>query len=90
MKTLGKPHKMSSEVRCIECGETLNGAAEIGGDDRPVPGSISICIYCGHIAAFNDKLRLRPLTASEIHEIAGDPRVIAVQKAREIMLRNKG
>lgn len=70
------------ESPCRGCGKLLNGAAEAFGRARPHPGNISVCIYCGHLMAFADDMTLRDLTDEEMHEIAGDPMIIAVQRAR--------
>ena len=48
----------------------------------PEPGDITICIHCGHLMAFADDMTVRPLTDNEMYDIAGDPRLIAFQKAR--------
>jgi hypothetical protein len=38
-------------------------------------------MYCGHVMAFGDDLMLRDLTEQEMHEVAGDERILAVQLA---------
>lgn len=37
--------------------------------------------------AFAEDLTLRDLTDAEMHEVAGDPRILAVQKARGMAMR---
>jgi hypothetical protein len=44
---------------------------------------MTICAYCGHIMVFDDTLKLRNPTAAECKEIAGDKRILAVQKIRK-------
>jgi len=39
-------------------------------------------MYCGHIMVFADDLTYREPTADEMVEIASDPSIIAIQKAR--------
>ena len=48
----------------------------------PSEGDVTICIYCGHISVFNTDLTLRNPTDEEIHIIAGDQRILKIQKAR--------
>jgi hypothetical protein len=57
---------------------------------RPRPGNISVCIDCGHIMAFADDLTLRNLTDAEMIEIAGDKRILALQRARKMLADAKG
>jgi len=40
--------------------------------------------------AFGKKLRVRPLTDDELIEMAGDPEMIYLQKARAAAMLNKG
>lgn len=56
----------------------------VNGDERPTPGDITVCIYCGHIMAFADDLSFRELTGEEIHDIAGDERILDIQRARQM------
>lgn len=67
---------------CLDCGKELNGATAVDHRDPPSPGAITICIYCGHIMALGDDLHLRQLTDEEMIGVAGDPRIVAVQRAR--------
>lgn len=72
---------------CLSCGTHLDACSGIEtGGGAPSPGDITICLYCGHLMAFNDELGLRNLTEDEAHEIAGDHRILAVQAARKEVL----
>ncbi|MBR0883889.1 hypothetical protein ACVMGC_000967 [Bradyrhizobium barranii subsp. barranii] len=75
---------------CTGCGKHLDGATVID-QKRAVPesGNITLCLYCGHLQAFADDLSLRELTDAEMHEVAGDERLIAVQRARALMLMER-
>jgi hypothetical protein len=48
---------------------------------EPTDGDITICMKCGHIMVFEDN-RPRNPTNAEMRIIAGNRRIIAVQKAR--------
>jgi len=67
---------------CTNCGTILDAATSVGDHGIPSEGDVTICIKCGHIMAFDSDLALRDLTGEEIVEFAGDPRIIAIQKAR--------
>jgi hypothetical protein len=67
---------------CTACGKLCDGATGVGCDGGPGPGDWTICFYCGHLMAFADDLTLRNLSDAEMVEVAGDPRIIAVQRAR--------
>jgi len=54
----------------------------VHGDVRPGPGDITVCIMCGHVMGFCSDLTLRDLTSEEQVQVAGDPRILAVQRAR--------
>jgi hypothetical protein len=85
---VGRGVKMPMSA-CLDCGKELNGATAVDHRGAPASGSISICVYCGHLMAFGDDLRLRPLTDAEMIGIAGDPSVLAVQRARrDAVLKN--
>lgn len=72
---------------CLSCGKHLDACSGVEtGGRTPSPGDITICLYCGHLMAFSDTLGLRELTSAEAKEIAGDPRILAVQKARREVL----
>jgi hypothetical protein len=73
--------------KCLNCAKVLDAATCVHADCMhadcmPQPGSITICIYCGHIMAFGTDCSLRQLTDEEVIEIAGDPRILAIQRAR--------
>lgn len=74
---------------CLGCGKRMDGATGVDHRSRPKPGHITICIGCGHLMAFADDMRLRNLTDAEMYEIAGDPRLIAVQRARKLAMMMK-
>ncbi|UPK03157.1 hypothetical protein [Bradyrhizobium sp. 170] len=69
---------------CLGCGRQVNGASGVDFRGLPRPGNITVCLYCGHIMAFTEDLRLRELTDEEMIDVAGDPRLIAVQRARKL------
>jgi hypothetical protein len=86
---VGTDHLMPG-CNCLNCGKHLDGASAINDDGMPSPGDITLCIYCGHIMAFADDLSFRELNDEEMHEVAGDKRIIAVQWARaEVKKRSK-
>lgn len=54
----------------------------VGDNVMPKPGDFSVCIKCGHVMGWADDGTLRDLTVVEVYKIAGDPRLIAIQRAR--------
>ncbi len=78
---IGDAVKVKESI-CI-CGYKLDACSSANGNHTPKSGDISICIKCGHIMAFDHDMSLRDLTNEEMYEIAGDPVIIAVQKARK-------
>lgn len=80
---LGQEHHIHSN-KCLSCGKKLDMATCIDSDSRPSEGDITICIQCGHIMAFSFDLSFRELTDDEMGVIAGDKRILAIQKARKL------
>lgn len=68
--------------RCLSCGKELDAVAGLHEGDTPDPGAVALCLACGHIAIFADDLTLRQPTREEELEIAGDPCILAAQRAR--------
>jgi hypothetical protein len=62
----------------------VDAATSVSGEHGPHPGNITICFACGHIMAFANDLTLRELTDEEMHAVAGNPEIIAVQKLRRM------
>ena len=83
--TLGKDYKIEG-CRCLSCKQLVDGATCVEGDLRPKPGDITVCIFCGHIMAYDVDDTLRELTPEEQISVAGDPRILRIQKAREFAL----
>lgn len=82
-----KTHRLPAG-RCTACGAAADAATEAApGGQRPKPGDVTVCLYCGHIMIFADDLSLRDPNDSEAHEIAGDQRII---RAVEAAHRRKG
>ena len=79
MKTTDTPKRP-----CLGCGAQNDAATETFGEEASPPegGDVTVCIYCGHISVFNADLTLRNPTDEEIHIIAGDERILKIQKAR--------
>ena len=70
---------------CSNCGAQNTAAGEFVGDGIgiPNPGDLSMCLHCGHLAAFDDNLRLRPITKKERRDALRDPnirKILAAQK----------
>lgn len=81
MTITGHHTQLDGAPRCLNCNTLIDGATSVGSDVRPKPGDVTVCMYCGHVMAFNDELTMRELTGQEIIEIAGNPVLIQVQKA---------
>ena len=77
------------DMACLSCGTVNTAATGIEDGSTPDPGSVCVCFYCGHIMAYDKDMRLRALTPEEEIEVAGDPRILAVQRARAKLLKGK-
>jgi hypothetical protein len=76
--------QLTPASHCPNCGQCLDSAEAISagiiglGVKNPQPGDITVCFYCCSIMAFDDQLALRNLTSQEMHEVAGDRRIVAL------------
>jgi hypothetical protein len=74
---------------CTNCGQKIDGATGLTDGNAPESGDCTICIYCGHIMIFADDLTLRDPTEDEIIRLAGDKQIIAVQRVRANIERER-
>jgi hypothetical protein len=74
---------------CPACGRQVDAASPVDHHTKPEPGNLAICLYCGHLMAYADDLSLRHLTDAEMHEVAGDKRILAIQRARQAVKESK-
>jgi hypothetical protein len=66
--------EMVPESTCPECGKKLDAATDPTDEtNRPKPGDISVCVYCGSLFAFDFDMRLRAVTPEEEMEIMDNP-----------------
>lgn len=78
---VGKTTRTPSPSPCLGCGKEIDAGTGVGTMRKPRAGAIALCFYCGHLAAYDSALHLRPLTDEEMLAAAGDERIIAMQKA---------
>jgi hypothetical protein len=82
---IGKSVQLGGKPQCLNCRTLLDGATGVDTRNRPSPGSVTVCIYCGHISVFANDLSLREPTGEEMREIAGNETILAIQRARRMM-----
>lgn len=56
---------------CWHCDRPLDGATGIN-DEKPEPGAISLCLYCGAVAVFGPDLTLLPPTEELLDQLGKD------------------
>ncbi len=54
---------------CPRCKMRLNATVDPKGRGMPRPGDLTICVQCGEILKFDNRLRLRPVTAEQIESL---------------------
>lgn len=63
---------------CLRCGYKFEDASTLEDkDEKPGPGSLSVCIKCGAVAKFGDDLTVVPLTADEADRLRADSDTMA-------------
>lgn len=55
-----KDHRVPMAL-CPSCGYASDGAAGMSGNNRPKPDDLSICLSCGALAAFDERLMLKAI-----------------------------
>jgi hypothetical protein len=88
---VGREYRVK-DSNCLACGELCTAASGVDvkpGADRPEPGRITVCLFCGHIMAFAEDMSMRELTNEEARDVAGDPRILALQWARQFFQKEK-
>lgn len=78
---IGAPRRLVPS-NCLSCGIETDAATSVDEDCSPEPGDVTVCLCCGHIMSYDDDLKLRELTREQQIAVAGDQRILAVQRAR--------
>jgi hypothetical protein len=76
---------------CLNCGTVLDEVSQVAehGEQRHAPRPnenefwFSVCVKCGHLMVVTPDLRLRNPTDDELIQIAGDRRLVAINKFRK-------
>lgn len=85
MKTFRGP-----KSTCPACGRSSDAHTNAFGDQRPRPGMVAICFYCGTLLGFTNDLLLRPLTRAEYDEAMADKRTKRMLIAhRDMLMKGK-
>jgi Zn ribbon nucleic-acid-binding protein len=87
-----KRHKSARvpKSKCLACGVRMDRATNMfDGHWKPSPGDFTICLKCGHLMIFADDLRVRELTTAQIVQVAGDKRVLLLQRVRAEVMKEK-
>jgi hypothetical protein len=64
---------------CLHCGKELDCAMHFA-NAVPNQGDFTVCIACGHLMVFGKKMRLRNPNRAEQIAIAGNPKLLIIQK----------
>lgn len=69
---------------CWHCDRMLDGATGFGPteNERPGPGAVALCLYCGAVALFDADLELRPPTEGELERLGANKEELRVAFAR--------
>ena len=75
--------------RCPACQLLLNGFRAADGTAlAPKPGDVTICLRCGSVLLYDDRLHVRFPTRKEMREVIADPQALAaIERASTIIGR---
>ena len=74
---------------CPNCGNFLDAATQIGGDAKPDPGDISVCIECAAILQFGDDLALTIFPEDELKTLPKNIQAMLIQAVCAVGMTNE-
>ncbi len=80
-------HKLPNLQCCVECGYMMDATTELFDSNKPAPGAISICISCGHVSIFDERLNHAEPTPEDWKRIRDDGRAHYIIKATQAAIR---
>lgn len=60
---------LPSKPECPHCKKTLDGFTDPVGDRVPKPEDVTMCLYCGEILQFDERMKLKPIPEELIKEL---------------------
>ena len=60
------------ESRCPHCKAKLDAAFEVGGDDSPSQGNVSLCLHCGNWMVYGPDMKLTQPSSKLLARIKTD------------------
>lgn len=87
---LGRIEQRLVGNKCPACGKTAEGGTSIDDQEaarNPKPGDYGVCLYCGGLNRYDERLQLCKVERRERRQLARDPRLkellaIALRAAR--------
>jgi hypothetical protein len=64
---LDTSHRVAEQL-CPLCRKVLNACTNMTGDEGPVEGDATVCLYCSSVLLFGPNLKLRVATLEELPE----------------------
>ena len=70
-----KTTRLSPDLHCSQCGKQVDAHSSFN-NHKPSPGDISVCMYCGHVARYQNNalgnLMLRDVSLVELNSLKKD------------------
>lgn len=76
--------KRLTGLKCPRCGKTAEGGTNLNDSESvtmPKPGDFAICLYCGSINRYTEKLGMRRIERTEQRQMQRDPRLSKLMEA---------
>lgn len=80
----------TSDAHCPNCKALINAAVTVDGASVPQDGDLTVCLYCGHICAYDENQQLRDLTDQEAYDAAGDPDILYAMEISATFRKMRG
>jgi hypothetical protein len=62
----------TSQSACLHCGKKLDAISSLGDGEVPIPGDVTVCLYCGAIMKIGKDLCPAPFTDEEVNDMLAD------------------
>lgn len=75
---------------CPHCGYAVCCITSVHGNQKPTPGDISLCFYCGAVNVFAADLSIRSASPLELSEFMSDEETCGQIQRAQALIRKRG
>lgn len=76
-------HRLEDAPQCPNCNHTLDGQLNVNSENKPVPGSVTVCAHCAEALMFDDSMALVKASNETLLELGIERLWLAREMVRE-------